>query len=74
MWLNEVLLRTISIFDYPRIMVDWERDSIIDILGYITIRPDYSPPVIEYKVYEGVIEDKTICKKMYFQILEFLKV
>lgn len=65
-WLNKILSMTIKLLDFPQIKVNWERDSITDILGYITIGPDYSPPIIEYTVYKEEIMNKTICKKMYF--------
>ncbi len=66
LWLNKVLERTTDILDYPNVEVLWKADSIIDVFGYATIGPDYSPPIMEYQIKTGVVERRKLCKKMLF--------
>ena len=65
-WLNSVLLETVYFFDILDITINWSNDSILSLIGLPTIRFNYDPIPIEFKVYNGDVIDQNYPKNMLY--------
>lgn len=66
-WLANIFEITSRILKSPDIEISWDNDSILSIKGDFYINSEYTPPIIEYEIYNGSIRKKKFVNSMFYK-------
>lgn len=67
-WLDKAFRRSREILNAPNIDIAWSNDSVLSIRGYFHVNSEYTPSIIEYKVYQGIIKNKKFVENMFYNV------
>lgn len=66
-WLANIFEISREILDSPDIEISWKNDSVISIKGYFYIDSEYTPPIVEYEMNNGIIRKKKFVNSMFYK-------